>query len=163
MTDLSNTHKINPAVVFSFLLAGKALLTIFNQKTENHHTYRIKAPGRTREEQGNSPILFVSVLTGPENNSNYTYIGVIVRETGQFRMTRGSKLPMSDRRVRGFVWLVANAFSLWRYPHVEVRHHNQCGACARTLTVPESIDSGLGPICAKRLGVTWQREDHRAA
>lgn len=55
-----------------------------------------------------------------------------------------SELPSTDFRVRGFAWLWRNAERLY----VHVRHHNHCGRCARVLTVPESIDLGLGPVCA---------------
>lgn len=170
--DNTSTHRILSHAVLAFLLGGKALVTLLNRNTEGRFTYRIKAPGKTAEERRESEILFVHVLTGPENgeyapfeNGSYTYIGLIIRKTGQFVLTKGSKLPMSNPRVAGFDWLMRQARkgTLDRFPHVEVRHHNQCGACARTLTVPESIDTGLGPICAKRLGVKWLRDDQRDA
>ena len=147
-------------------------MTLLNRNTEGRFTYRIKAPGKTAADRRKASILFVSVLTGPENgefspfgSGSYTYIGVIVRRTGEFKLTKKSRLPMSNPRVAGFAWLMRQARrdSLDRFPHVEVRHHNECGACGRTLTVPESIDTGLGPVCAKRLRVDWARDDQRAA
>jgi len=39
--------------------------------------------------------------------------------------------------------------------HVELRHPDACARCGRELTVPASIDSGFGPVCAGRLGVEW--------
>lgn len=38
---------------------------------------------------------------------------------------------------------------------VTVRHEGRCGRCGRTLTVPASIDSGIGPDCAERMGRPW--------
>lgn len=161
----SNTHKLSPLAILPFLLAGRALLTVLNLNTSVRFTYRIQAPGKTAQERKSSPILFVSVLTGTDNDSHYTYIGVLVRRSGQFKLTAKSRLPSSDLRVLGFDWLCRQARlgALDNFPHVEVRHHNECGACGRTLTVPESIDSGLGPICAKAQGIEWTREDRRAA
>lgn len=161
MTD--TTHKLaNPAVA-DYLLAGKGLVTLLNRETEGRHTYQITAPGETADERLGAQILWVSVLTGPENTADYTYIGIVVRKSGQFRLTKGSKLPKSDPRVAGFDWLCRNARRMDNYPHVEVRHHNHCGNCGRLLTVPQSVDTGLGKICAKRLGVKWLREDQKAA
>jgi hypothetical protein len=41
----------------------------------------------------------------------------------------------------------------WRHPDsdkLEVWHEGRCGRCGRRLTVPESIESGLGPECATK-------------
>jgi hypothetical protein len=35
----------------------------------------------------------------------------------------------------------------------EFRHEGRCGRCGRTLTVPESIDSGFGPECINLAGL----------
>jgi hypothetical protein len=35
----------------------------------------------------------------------------------------------------------------------EVYHEGRCGRCNRKLTVPESIETGLGPECASKLGL----------
>lgn len=35
-------------------------------------------------------------------------------------------------------------------PECEVWHEGRCGRCGRKLTVPESIETGIGPDCAKR-------------
>lgn len=160
-----HTHKLAPNAVPAFLKSGKAILTLLNTETEGRHTYRLTAPGETAAERLEAGILWVSVLTGPENTADYTYIGIIIRSSGEFRLTPKSKLPKSNRRVAGFDWLCRQARkgTLERFPHVEVRHHNHCGNCGRTLTVPESIDTGLGPICAKALGAAWVRDDARQA
>ena len=34
--------------------------------------------------------------------------------------------------------------------NVTVWHEGKCGACGRKLTVPDSIKSGIGPVCAAR-------------
>lgn len=37
-------------------------------------------------------------------------------------------------------------------PECEVWHDGTCARCGRTLTTPESVAAGLGPICANRVG-----------
>ena len=153
------THLLAPAAVAAYLTAGKALVTLKNTESGNRQTYKVTAPGKTAEARENAEILFVSVLTGSDNTCfyNYSYIGIIIRATGEFKSTAKSRLPADDVRVKGFSWLMGNAHAntLDRFPHVEVRHHNRCGRCSRVLTVPESIDTGLGPICSRALGVEW--------
>lgn len=146
----NTTHKLASSAVPAFLLGGKALLTLSNTNTGSHHTYKVDAAGKTAEERNASPILFVSVLTGPENTKHYSYIGIVNRRTGEFKLTAKSKLPMDDKRVMGFAWLVRSMNHLSAFPHVEARHHNHCGRCGCLLTVPESIDTGLGPVCNGR-------------
>jgi len=157
------THVLAPEAVRSFISAGRALVTVLNTDTEGRHTYKVTAPGKTAEARANAEICFVSVLTGPENTSHYTYIGVLIRKSGRFTSTAKSVLPSSDVRVKGFAWLTRNIDNLGRFENVEIRHHNHCGRCNRLLTVPESVDTGLGKICATRLGVKWLREDQKAA
>ena len=62
-------------------------------------------------------------------------------------------VPFDDVRARGFAWF-------WRilnggtFPATfEIWHEGRCAACARRLTVPQSIATGLGPDCADRLGI----------
>jgi hypothetical protein len=148
---MPTTHKLSPEAVPTFLAAGKALLTLSNTKSGAHHTYKIQAPGKTAVAREQASVLFVSVLTGPENTTHYSYIGILIRQTGEFKLTAKSKLSAEDKRVAGFQWLTRSVRKLGDFPHVECRHHNHCGKCGRTLTVPESIDSGIGPICNGRL------------
>lgn len=152
----ASTHILAPSAVFSYVTAGKAIVTVLNTKTDGRCTYKVQAAGRTAAEQLAAEILFVSVLVGPENNSHYKYIGIIIRRSGEFKTTAKTKLPLDDARLQGFAWLLRNSHRLENFPHVEVRHHNNCGKCGRTLTVPASVDTGLGPVCARTLGITWQ-------
>jgi len=36
-------------------------------------------------------------------------------------------------------------------PQMDVHHEGRCGRCNRKLTVPESIENGLGPECAGKM------------
>jgi hypothetical protein len=39
----------------------------------------------------------------------------------------------------------------------------QCGRCGRTLTDPESVAAGYGPVCAKRIAEAAQASTHQPA
>lgn len=54
----------------NFLLAGKAIFTVVSKKSGNRFTYKVK-------KYDNGDLWFVSVLTGPDNYSSYSYLGTI--------------------------------------------------------------------------------------
>jgi hypothetical protein len=53
---------------------------------------------------------------------------------------------------------VINKLKLKNLPDfIEVWHEGKCGKCGRTLTVPSSIESGIGPECMKSLSKADKR------
>ncbi len=81
-----------------FLLAGEAIVTLSSRKTGRYFTYRVTS---TRQEGPH----FVSLLTGPSNEDNYTFFGTIFDRT-TFRHGRAEKTsirPDTDG-ARAFVW-----------------------------------------------------------
>lgn len=124
--------------------AGKVTLTLRSTRTGARLTYQ--ASPVKRDENA----WFLGLLTGPDNETSYSYIGMIRRdpETGALRVhgTRKGR-PDSCPSLRGFGLLVRD---LPRTVHqgIEVWHSGRCLRCNRTLTVPESIETGLGPVCA---------------
>jgi hypothetical protein len=128
-----------------FIFAGRAVFTITSTKTGQSFTYRIARPAGDRDE---GP-LFASVLTGPDNTADYTYTGVVERAgvRAQLVPTRASAINVNAPSWRALEWFLQHVDS----EAVEFRHEGRCGRCGRALTVPSSIDSGLGPECAGRI------------
>ena len=126
-----------------FIFAGRAVFTITSTKTGQSFTYRIARAGSNRD---NGP-LFASVLTGPDNTRDYTYMGIVLQDEKRIRNTKGSKVFGDALSYKALTWFLQNLDS----DRVEVRHMGRCGRCGRALTVPSSIDSGLGPECAGRV------------
>jgi hypothetical protein len=154
----------NAKDVKTFALAGNAILTVSSAKTGARYTFRIAAPSEKTEKGGlkrdtTKELRFVSLLTGPDNTADYTYLGVIkgvpTLETGPtFALTAKSKLPEYSDPVKAARYLCERVI---RHPEapmppgLEVRHEGKCGCCGRKLTVPESIDRGIGPECASKM------------
>lgn len=140
-----------------FALAGHAVLTLKSRKTGTRYTYRVDAP-KVDPEAPRPHHRFVSVLTGPDNTSDYAYIGLINNSAGPtFRLTHKSRLTDASLPVRAFRYFCERVLAHPDAPippDLEVRHEGRCGACGRMLTVPESIDRGIGPECAAKLGVS---------
>lgn len=144
-----------------FLLAGNAIFTV--KVNETHFTYQIKLPymekGRrlTEAERRTKPY-FVGKLTGPDNTSNYTYLGILnptnltVELRGRTRYTKSSEAVKVlefalDAIVIGDSTVLPKGW--------EILPPTRCGRCGRLLTVPESIELGIGPECFGKMGGTF--------
>ena len=130
----------------AFASAGKATLTLVSIKTGTRFTYRISA-----NDTGET--LFVGLLIGSDNESDYKYIGRIFRNT----FYAGRKIPKpgdinSDApAVKAFTWAWQKINGGQIPIELEIWHEGKCGRCGRKLTVPESINSGFGPECITRI------------
>jgi hypothetical protein len=132
---------ISPTNIREFVLAGKSHFTIVSLKTGSRLTYRIQ-----KSEDGKRH--YVRVLTGPDNTSNYTFLGTIFDET-TYRVGSRSKISQTSPSQKAFLWLWQNLRE-GRLPEtVEFWHEGKCGRCGRLLTDPTSIERGIGPVCRK--------------
>jgi hypothetical protein len=135
--------------VMLFLLAGNARLTVVSSKTGARFTFKVRQP------KPGGPH-FVSVLTGDDNETSYTFLGSLFgdRETTQAPIYRhGRKSPISSTApsALAFAWLWRQ-LSSGRFPEeCELWHEGRCGRCGRALTVPSSIANGIGPECAEKM------------
>jgi hypothetical protein len=125
-----------------FITAGKAFFTIRSEVTGTRFTYSVKK-AEDRE------MWFVSVLTGCDNTSDYTYIGCL-NPAGLFIHTKGSKVTPDAPSFKAFDWFWKHINNLPSV--VSVFHEGRCGRCGRKLTVPESVETGFGPECIQMVG-----------
>lgn len=139
-----------------FILAGRAIFTIeipeSYRQDKAHYTFRVNL-GKRQAGVTSTPY-FVSLLTGPDNTSNYTYLGILT-QTGEIKLTYASKFKDNSfvvrllRRTMKAIWdgrsaeIQATGF--------DIHHEGHCGRCGRALTVPASVASGFGPECMKRV------------
>jgi len=130
------------ADVREFASAGKATLTIESRQSGARFTYRIKCP----QDRG---ILFVSVLSGADNETAYSYFGYIRRGVF-FHGGQKAKCGYEAPSVRAFAWAWQRLMQDRIPDNIRIWHEGRCGRCGRKLTVPSSIASGLGPECAGR-------------
>jgi hypothetical protein len=136
---MSEGHEIHGADRKVFALAGNAIFTLVSSKTGQRFTFKITTP------PNGSDIRFVGLLSGPDNTSDYRYLG-IVGSDGQFHLTKKSRAGWDAASVKAIAWFLTHSESTL----VEFWHEGRCGRCGRRLTVPESIATGLGPVCASR-------------
>jgi hypothetical protein len=142
-----NHHFASIADAKTFTLAGNATITLESLKTGAHFTFKV----REKSEEGRDTVHFVNLLSGPDNENDFRYLGLI--RDGRFMLTKNSRVSIDAPS-----WKAFNYF--WNFDHGDaipaqlvIRHEGRCGRCGRTLTVPESIDSGLGQYCRELMGL----------
>jgi hypothetical protein len=141
-----------------YIHAGNATFTIRSKETGTRFTYKVVNPERKKDSKfvpfnKNQKVWFVKVLTGSDNNSSYRYLGMLSEAANgerTFKFTKASPNPEAQSS-KAFAWSYRNLATLKRMPpKVEIWHSGRCGCCGRLLTVPESIERGLGPECASK-------------
>lgn len=134
----------------TFFTAGRAVFTV-ECPDGKHYTYRIK---KSKPDPKYGVNFFVGLLTGPDNTSDYTYLGMMF-PNGVVKLTAKSKYREDSfpvrllRRTLAVVW--AGQTSVMTAKGFKLHHEGKCGRCGRALTVPESVRTGIGPECAKRV------------
>lgn len=140
----------------TFVLAGNATFTVdiphewaATHGSKPHYTFMVrKKEDRSRQGQH---VYFVSILSGPDNTHDYKYVGMLNAQTGAVRSTAKSAMPADSLPIRllnrslALVW--TGDTSPMEQAGFKLHHEGRCGRCRRKLTVPESIESGLGPEC----------------
>jgi len=116
-------------------------VTVKSLRTGDHRTFAIRTERWTDE-----PARVVSLLDGPDNESDYTGFGFI-QPDGSIRVwlskRSGTSRPSTWEQYARILESPQAFEGLCEY-HLEAR----CRRCGRTLTTPESIESGIGPVCA---------------
>ncbi len=133
--------------ISKFMLAGLATITVVSKKTGTRFTYKIK------KKEGSEDFWFVGLLNGPDNETNYTYMGHIALRQVFTYFCGHTKVGAEAPSQTAFIYLCQALFRPgwanpeYRLAQIEVWHEGKCGRCGRKLTVPESIESGYGPEC----------------
>ena len=126
--------------------------TIENTKTKEHRTFQIKtqkegakfAPGKR----------LVALLSGPDNEADYTGFAFIDdKGIMVWSKKRGSLAGRSPYEwYANMLWSLATEGekSSWYVKGYRLLSEATCLRCNRTLTEPESLRTGLGPVCGRR-------------
>jgi len=133
-----------------FILAGQSRFTLTSKVSGNSFTFKINAPKDRATGETDRSILFVKVLTGPDNSwdGDWMFIGFI-RPQDTHVPLGGKKGHPDAPSFRALDWTLRQLAAGHIPEALEIRHEGKCGRCGRALTRPESIDSGFGPECIK--------------
>ena len=139
-----------------FVFGGNATFTLRSKRTGDRYTFKV-----TLSE--NKKVYFVAVLVGPENTSDYSYLGYFKAASKEY-VHGGAKAKISADALsaRAFKWFVPQLEGMAFHESLEVWHEGKCCVCNRRLTVPASIKMGIGPECAGKMGVAIEQMTFKA-
>lgn len=145
---MNNKYKpiTNIKDIKNFIFGGNATITLESVKSNKHFTFKVRI---AKKDDDNSPF-FVSLLTGADNYSNYSYIGIITSDKKSFKITQKSKVKSDTISFKAFNYFFTQLMKNKINPDLKIYHSGTCGRCGRKLTDPESIKRGLGPYCATK-------------
>ena len=153
-------NELAPSRIMPFITSPRpgrrkgATATVVNEATGNRITLRFRKPKMTDKDkaagrdEGTLPV-FVDVMDGHDNESHFSFVGTL--RGGRLALSAKAKAKQADAKRAKVIldWTLAAA-ERENLRTVRVLHEGCCGRCGRKLTVPESIDSGLGPECGNR-------------
>jgi uncharacterized protein DUF6011 len=156
------------AYLFGPKLRGvRTAVTIVSKRTGTRFTYEIaeKDPDERQGQVKPSRVFFVDVLTGMNNERDFSALAVVTEKpmlvprgrpggltVRQSFHARAAKISADAPSAVAWRWF----FELIRrgdeeaFLQVEVYHEGRCGRCGRRLSVPSSVASGMGPECASK-------------
>lgn len=146
-----------------FFVAGNCTFTVsvpeaFAGKCGCNPHYTFKIQKGEPSDKYPTPATFVKLLTGSDNTTDYSYLGMLDERTGEVRLTARSCAQDAAwsvrivRRVLAQMW-VGEGMAAILAAGWDIHHEGRCGRCGRPLTVPESLLIGLGPDCASKMGL----------
>ena len=140
---------LSPADRQPFLLGGNATFTLVSTKTGSRFTFKSQVC------DSNENLYFVKVLTGSDNENDYSYLGTL-RTAGNAQVEimayghgRKSRIAQDAPSALAFAWFIGHVES----EAVEMWHEGRCCRCSRKLTTPESLARGFGADCAEKMGM----------
>jgi hypothetical protein len=131
----------------AFILAGNSTVTF--QGANSRFTFKI-----TRAKDSKFPLWFVKVLSGADNQNDFTFLGTLQNRYTQVMYVHSRKSDVSETAssVAVFKWVINRLINNQPHDDLGIFHEGRCGRCGRKLTVPGSIESGYGPNCAAKIG-----------
>lgn len=121
----------------TYTITGEGQRTTFRVRTQRPDARF--APGKR----------VLGILSGPDNTSEYTGVGFLVHEDGVERIAvwRSKQGTAWEDKAELFAQVVLRNEAVDFYT---ILMAGSCCVCNRKLTVPESIISGIGPVCAAK-------------
>jgi hypothetical protein len=138
--------------IWRFVFGGNATFTLVSVQTRARYTYKVRKPKDNDADRvaKYGQTYFVSLLRGADNVNDYAYMGLI-DNTG-FHATKNSRMTVDAPSWKAFTFFLARmAKGGESCKTMEFWHEGTCGRCGRKLTVPESVERGIGPECAERM------------
>lgn len=153
----------NLTAIRRFILGGIAIFTLLSKKSGERKTFRVRK-AEDVDGSGRPHGYYVDLLTGPNNTEDYRYLCFMWITASANCETelhvKLNKQKWGEEAFLVFEWLAKRINAVCIFKRIDAQksfeaqseffHEGRCGVCGRTLTTPESIELGIGPICAGR-------------
>ena len=151
-------RKLNGVDVHAFVFAGNSTFTLVSRVTGVRFTFKVSVPKFDANDPKADTKLtgpwFVKVLQGPNNEEDFGFLGTVfddrpVKGARKYFHWAGGRISRDAPSAKAAAWFFNTVLPAQNFSEVEVWHEGKCGRCGRKLTVPSSIENGLGPVCAE--------------
>jgi len=124
------------------------IYTIKSSKTGDHRTFKISTQSEKAEFAPGKRV--VSLFTGSDNTADEHYTGFAFIDDNGIAVWTKKQADGLWTKYADMLWTLAldGAFSPWADKGYTIMGEGRCIRCNRLLTEPNSIKTGIGPICA---------------
>lgn len=146
----NKSHKLDSASFRTFLFQGKAFFTMHNIEKDTHITFRVQTLKRKRGQPEDTRYFDVYVKALNDKYQGNRYIGRIDRKLKSFKPY--GYIERDHVGIQTIEWIIRNWAILEEWEKegkLAIYHLGSCCKCGLPLTVPESIQNGIGPQCMK--------------
>ena len=138
---------ITPSQFRNFIFMGRSVFTLENNETNNYLTFQIREIKKNGKVVPNQ--FSVQCKSLGDKEYGYQFLGYLNLATKRFNSYK--RTPNTFIGFKVFFWLMQNLERLEAFPKLAIYHEGRCCKCSLPLTVPESIDSGIGPECKRKM------------
>ena len=124
------------------------IYTIKSAETGDHRTFKISTQGEKAEFAPGKRV--VSLFTGTDNTADDHYTGFAFIDDHGIAVWAKKQGERLWTTYADMLWTLAldGAFSRWADKGFTIAGSGTCLRCNRLLTNPESLITGIGPVCA---------------
>ena len=119
------------------------IFTITSVKTGEHRTFRVRTQKPEASFAPGSRV--IGLLVGPDNTRDYKGFG-FVGDNGQIHLWRKNQTPT----FQAYAKMLEGMENHIDAGNIHVDAATKCRKCNRPLTTPQSVSSGIGPICESK-------------
>lgn len=146
----ATSHKLDAASFRTFMFQGRALFTLENKEKESHITFRVQSLKRKRGQEEETRLFDVHVKALNDQYHGSRFIGRLDRKLKTFKPS--GYVERDHVGVQTINWIIDHWNDLEKFEgdgRLGMYHQGVCCKCGMPLTVPESIENGIGPLCRK--------------
>lgn len=149
--DITNTGKrlTDKDDIQMYITGGKGKFRLKSTRSNKEFTYKISCVTNKWNERYNENIFYVSSVIPGSNR----FLGIYNLEDNKYIHSKKSLIKFDSLEVKGFKWLIHQFDIDDIFPEeMEFYHMGICSCCGKSLTTPESIKMGIGPVCFNHYG-----------